>query len=276
LATVGVDVPDHGSRQADGGYILSLTSPQKLGRLVSIPLQGELDNLSLLMAVREHFGSVDAMPYRWWNGTWGDGVPDLDGSHVLYEGTSMGSVLGAEFTALAPELDGAFLQVGGSGIMDTLYHSILWPVFAGVEPNGVAAGDAEALVGAVTMLLDRGDNTYVLDRIRAAGTPFWLDYAAHDGVVPNTSSNRMTTLLNLPFVGTAWAPVPSSLSRVATMPADGTGATQIPTGYLAGNNAAALLAHVSFVDPKPTADLNSWLSGRVAAMGLSGHPAGAP
>jgi hypothetical protein len=133
----------------------------------------------------------------------------------------------------------------------------------------VAPGDAEALVGAVTMLVDRGENTNVLDRIRSAGTPLWLDYAAHDGVVPNTSSDRMTTLLGLPFVGTAFAPIPPSLPRVATMPADGTGVAQIPTGYLSSNLAAALLAHTSFMDPAPTADLNQWLDGRVSSMHLA-------
>jgi hypothetical protein len=269
MATVGIDVPNHGSRQWEGGWILDLAHPRSIGRLTSLPLQGELDELSLLMAVRQHFGDLDLLPFDLLSGRSGDGMADLDPSRVLYEGTSMGGFLGASFTALAPELDGAFLQVAGSGILDTLAHSLIWPLFTSVEPSGASAGDTEALLGVVSMLLDPADNTYVLDRIVAERTPLWLEYAANDGVVPNTSSDRMLSLLGLPIDGPTTAPVPAGLPRVSALPPSGSGATQAPTDYLDGNWAKPLLTHVTFVDPIPMAALDAWLDQRLESTGAA-------
>ena len=269
LATAAIDIPNHGSRNGEGGYLLQIANPHDFGRLASMPLQGELDNLSLLMAITSHFSTIDTFPHDWWTTTYGDGVPDLDTSHVLYEGTSMGGFLGAEFAALAPEIDGAFVQVAGTGIIDTLFHSLLWPLFTGVEPFGATPGDAHALVATAGQLLDRGDNVYFLDRLRAQGTPFYLVYADDDGVVPNTSSERMIRQLGLPIVGTQYHSVPRTTALDA-MPANGTGATQIPTDYLDSNFAQPLLTHVSFADPLPTALLGQWLDQRIVAM----QPAG--
>ena len=269
LATVGIDIPDHGSRIADGGYLFDLAHPQTLGRLVSAPLQGELDELSLLLAVKQHFGAVDAMPYTPWPQSWGDGRPDIDPTHVLYEGTSMGGFLGAEFVALAPELDGAFLQVAGSGIIDTLIHSLLWPLFTSVEPIGAKPGDTHALIGAAGMLLERSDNTYVLDRIRTAGTPLFLVYAANDGVVNNAESNRLITELGLPVYGDTYVPIPLGTLRIARFPVNGTAASQIPTSQLDGNLLKPLFTHTTFGDPGPMAELDEWLTQRIAHFGAA-------
>lgn len=265
IATVGVDIPNHGTRQHEGGWLFDLAKPQTFGRLLSMPLQGEFDHLSLLMAIQQHFGDLDQMPWTWWSGETGDGVADLDTSRIFYQGTSMGGILGASFVALAPELDGAFLQVAGSGILDTLYHSILWLLFSPVEPTGAPPGDTQALVGTVSMLLDRAENTNLLDRIKAAGTPLWLAYARHDGVVPNTSSDRMIELLDLPLSGPMLVAVPSSTTRVESIPANGTGASQNQTSQLDSNLAKALMAHVTFADPGSKTLMSHWLEQRLEA-----------
>ena len=265
IATVGIDIPNHGSRQHEGGWLFDLAKPATFDRLLSMPLQGEFDELSLLMAVKQHFGGLDQMPWTWWNGETGDGVADLDTSRIFYEGTSMGGFLGASFVALAPELDGAFLQVAGSGILDTLYHSILWLLFSPVEPTGASPGDTQALVGTVSMLLDRAENSNLLDRIKAAGTPLWLAYARQDGVVPNASSNRMMELLDLPLSGPMVVEVPSSITRVEAIPSNGTGASQNQTSQLDSNFAKALMAHVTFDDPGSKTVMSHWLDQRLEA-----------
>ena len=59
LATIGIDVPNHGDRQSgEGGYLLDLATPRAFGRLASMPLQGIVDHVSLLEAVREHVGAA--------------------------------------------------------------------------------------------------------------------------------------------------------------------------------------------------------------------------
>ncbi len=271
IATVGIDIPNHGSRSyTDSGYLFELTKPSTFGRIASMTLQGELDQLSLFMAIKQHFGVVDTMPINnWLTSSWGDGRPDLDTHHVIYEGTSMGGFLGTEFVALTPELDGAFIQVGGTGIIDTIFHSFIWPLFEQVVPAGATAGDSHALLGAAGMMLDRSDNVNVLDRIAINGTPFFLVYARDDGIVPNASSERQIRLMGLPIVGETYMPTPGITRHVDTLPANGTGASQIPTFELDGNLLKALLTHTSFGSPRPTAELNAWLDQRLAAMGLS-------
>ena len=263
LATVGIDIPNHGSRSYEG-WLLSLATPSLFGRLAAMPAQGELDQLSLFMAIKQHFAEIDVQPYHWWSGSSPDGRPDLDPTHVLYEGTSMGGFLGAAFAALTPELNGAFLQVAGSGITDTIFHSVLWWLFTPIEPTGVSAGDGHALMGSAGMLLDRAENTYLMDRIKNSKMPFYLSYAANDGTVPNADSERMVRETDIPLVGDLSKPVPG-LRTVPTMPADGRGAIQTSTS--AYTFFTQLTSHTSFTDPYPTAALDAWLDQRIASWG---------
>ena len=48
----------------------------------------------------------------------GDGVPDLDGSHIYYAGDSLGSLYGTIFTAMEPGVRAAALTVGGGSTTD--------------------------------------------------------------------------------------------------------------------------------------------------------------
>jgi len=266
-ATIGIDVPNHGSRTGDGGYIVDLAYPALLGRVESLLLQGELDQLSLLLAIEGHLGTLDVLPRTWGADDGGDGVADLDTTHVLYEGTSLGGVLGATFIGLAPEIDGAFLQVPGSGVMDILSHSLVWEMFRGIVPTGAPLGETHVLTYFAQGLLDRADNTYYLDRIRRAGTPIYVSYAVDDGIVPNPSTDRMLTLLGLPLVGSQVGPVPAwvTTSRVGSMPADGRGFGQVPTGELYGNLLKPFLSHLEFMNPISVTALDEWLDGRSAA-----------
>src|SRR5690606_13606916 len=158
------------------------------------------DHVSLLGAVQDHFGDLELdLP----NAPGGPGgpAPTLDTSRILYQGTSMGGVLGAGFTSISPELAGSFLQVAGSGTADIIYHSLLWPLFMNLVPAGVSTGDAYALMGAATMLLDGSDNVTVLHRARTNDSPVFLMYGIGDGIVQNFASERLVRLLDLPLVG---------------------------------------------------------------------------
>ena len=59
----------------------------------------------------------------------GDGVPDLDASHIYYGGQSLGAMYGTMFTALEPAVRAAALNVGGATEVDIArwspaYHSL--------------------------------------------------------------------------------------------------------------------------------------------------------
>ena len=271
LATIGIDVPNHGGRQYGGpdqGYLLELNTPGRFGRLASMPLQGIVDQVSLLMAVQDHLGDlrIDLPPA--FDGTPRQ-APKLDTTRVLYEGTSMGAVLGAAFTAMAPELDGSFLQVGGTGIADIIFHSLLWPLFMSVIPEGASAGDAYALMGAATMLMDHADNVNVVSRIREHGTSTFLAYGAGDGVVRNSTSDRLVSLLDLPLVGPQLSPigVPHRTTGSEDIPADGWGMAQFwPTW---SPELAPFAAHIVFADAGSERALRQWLDGRLTALGVA-------
>lgn len=267
MATIGIDVPNHGARQAgNGGYLLDIANSRHLGRLASMPLQGIVDQVSLLLAVQAHMGDLSlVLPDL--PGRTRLPAPALDVDHIYYEGTSMGGMLGAAFTALAPELDGSFLQVAGTGIADTIYHSLLWVLFLGVVPSAANTGDAYSLLGAATLLLDPADNVNVLDRIREHGTPTFLVYGVGDGVVPNYATDRMISLLDLPLVGPQIRPGELPFRTAgATVPADGYGFAQIWPN--AAPDTQSFLAHLSFTEPRALRILDEWLQGRLLADGL--------
>lgn len=269
LATIGIDVPNHGDRQAgQGGYLLDIANSAQLGRLASMPLQGVVDHVSLLMAVQDHLGQLELTVPAWLDRPSSPAVP-LDTETILYEGTSMGGVLGAAFVALAPEIDGAFLQVAGSGIADTIFHSVLWILFMGVVPPGVSAGDAYALMGGATMLLDHADNTNLLGRIQARGTPVFLAYGVGDGIVRNEMTDRMISLLDLPLVGEQLTGigVPFRTSGTDSVPADGHGVAQLWPYSSADLQSVA--AHLVFGQEHSERLLEQWLAGRLAAEGVT-------
>lgn len=271
VATIGIDVPNHGDRQAgfDGGYLLDLTEPARFGRLSSMAVQGVVDNLSLLLAVRDHLGGMELMlpdlPWRT-----GVAAPRLDTSTILYQGTSMGGVLGATFTGIAPELDGAFLQVAGTGIADVIFHSMLWPLFMPLVPYGASTGDAYAFMGAATMLLDAADNVNVLDRIRDGDTPLFLAYGVNDGIVRNTFSDRMVGLLGLPLVGPQLAELESAPRPTGSdvPPADGRGVAQIWSS--APMEMQSFGGHIAFAEPRAERIMQEWVAGRLRAAGVGG------
>jgi pimeloyl-ACP methyl ester carboxylesterase len=234
-----------------------------------MPLQGVIDQVSLLEAVQDHLGGLQletpATPWR-------PAAPavQLDTSTVFYEGTSMGGVLGAAFVALAPELDGAFLQVAGAGIADIIMNSLIWPLFMGVVPAGATTGDAYALMGGATMLLDHAESVNVLDRIRAHGTPVFLTYGVGDGVVPNVTSDRLVSLLDLPLVGRELTGIslPHRATSSESVPADGNGAAQL--WPFSSAELQSFAAHITFAQDRSVRLLEEWLRGRLLAEGITG------
>ncbi len=268
VATIGIDVPNHGERQAgQGGYLLDLANPKGLGRLLSMFVQGTVDHVSLVEAIEEELSGMDVAP---WNldGNHGDGVADLDTSTILYEGTSMGGVLGASEVALTPEIDAAFLQVPGSGVADILYHSQLWVAFAEVIPWSAGAGDAAALMGIATSLVDRGENAHLMDDLRESGRAVFLQVGVGDRIVPNSASDRLAALLGLDQMEPRLGATNRPSSGSTELPADGRGMKEIWPTHSAPSN-QGFVAHVSFIEPQALKLLEDWLDDRLLALGVT-------
>jgi len=267
FATIGIDVPNHGSRSDEGGYLLDITDPAGFGRLSSIAAQSTVDHVSLIAAIRSSLSTADLAPWRF-VGVPGDGRADLDPSRILYVGTSMGGVLGASLLAYEPELLGGYLQVAGTGIAEILFTSLLWPAFSGVVPGPAEPGDAAALQAAATMLLDVGDHGNLVDRLRR-GPPVFLQYGLGDEVVGNEFSERLASLLDLPRVGPQVWPtsVPTRAASAVGVPADGRGFRQV---YPLDSSPEfrGFGAHLSFGSTAGDRSYSEWIDNRLRAAGL--------
>lgn len=278
VATIGIDQPNHGSRQGtDGGYIFELTHPSEIDRLTGIIEQSPLDHLSLMQAIPE-LADLDVAPFNLLDPLAADGVTDLDTGRVLYEGTSLGGVLGNSFVSIAPELEGAAVQVAGVGITSILSESIFWDVglnasgtgFRGVVPASATAGEAAVLTAAVQHELDDADAINLVERIPENATPMLDLYAIGDGLVPNYASEAFAVLAQLPQYDRVLKPIPHVPHAGPTLPADGTGIWQIDTGnvpqFPGGLSVISdLLEHVSFTQNRANAQLNTWIDDRLAA-----------
>ncbi|MCZ7527283.1 MAG: hypothetical protein M5U14_13425 [Acidimicrobiia bacterium] len=277
VATIAIDQPNHGSRAAsEGGLIQELARPEHVGRLQSIIIQSSIDQVSVLRAVETSLADLDVVNPRPWSVGVPDGRADLDPGRVLYEGTSMGGVLGSAFTAVAPTVEGSAFQVTGAGIMNILTHSRVWEDlapgvgFRDAVPQTANGAEALALVAGLQFAIDGGDGLTVAHRYRrpypATGAKSVLVlYGVGDGVVFNPSSEALAAVAGLPLLERSVYPIPG-LPVVPELPADGSAVYQIDTSGIPGPLRPSL-AHISFLGREPMRVLGEWLDHVLEAGG---------
>ncbi len=213
-ATVAIDQPNHGERRATEGALLDLVEPASLGRVTSMVTQSSVDFVSLQKALRTSFAELDVLTSSGFFlfSARPDGRPDFDPTAMIYQGTSMGGVLGAAFLSITPEpLPAAMLQVPGVGVSHIITNSLLWDSLLGfrrVVPEAATPGEASALMAAAQMALDTGDAGNWIDVATANGTRLMVDYGLGDGIVPNESTERLLEIAGIPLVGPVAEPVP--------------------------------------------------------------------
>ena len=211
VATYSVGFPNHGARaEADGGFILSSVSTDKLGVPVGMINQNPIDFASAHRALQTSLASIDVVgkkSWRSWYGNKADGVADIDPSQVMMQGTSLGGVLGSTYGAVGNDLKGGVYHVTGVGVTSILGNSILWvPMFSGLVPSEANGAEAIMLRGAIQQSLDHGDSINYIDmfrnpRVNGTARPLMLTNGAGDTVVPNSSSVAAAHLADLPIVG---------------------------------------------------------------------------
>lgn len=216
IATLAIDQPNHGTRkEADGGYIMDILVPDELGKVIGMISQSALDMVATSAAVLQHLQTLNTLPHNHddalfpWLGLQGtDDIPDLDLTHLYYEGTSMGGVLGSTYLGLAPRLDGAFLHVSGVGITYILTHSALWSRFQKLAPEAAMGSEVAAYIGMVQQKIDYGDGINFIHHVRQGSNllpytyhpfPLGLVYVDTDGVVVNNSSLALSEIADLPL-----------------------------------------------------------------------------
>lgn len=216
IATLAIDQPNHGTRsQADGGFIWDILAPEGLNKVVGMVSQSSLDMVGTLAAIEQQLATLNTLPrntsanlFPWQALTASDKKPDLDLTRIFYEGTSMGGVLGSAFLGLTPKLDGAFLQVGGTGITNILTHSTLWSRFKHMAPAATTGAELAVYLGMVQQAIDLGDGINFIHNVRQGSHllpytyqpfPLGLMYGQGDGIVFNKSSVSLSEIAQLPL-----------------------------------------------------------------------------
>lgn len=270
FATLSVDWPNHGVRSLDdGGNILLSLNPSKLAQHAGMLNQATIDTAGVYKAIQTSLSRVDYMQKTWFFnplGIGGDGRPDIDASHIALEGTSLGGVLGSNFGALAPKLDGIAFQVAGVGLSHILSKSILWPLaFGFVMPHEATGTEHAVLLAALQQVIDPADAINTFDfvthpRPGQNKKPFLLMLGQGDTVVPNVSSVAMAGLSETPLVGKQLFPMSGVASASGYQP-DGSGVRQYPplTAPFEIPLLTGASAHGISIRPEAVADQNAFL-----------------
>jgi pimeloyl-ACP methyl ester carboxylesterase len=247
VAVIGIDAPEHGSRATppfppgqtdlvtasenffgidltDGGFDVAIARDNFR--------QMACDQLSMLRFIQT-LGTLDVLPVGA-----PDGKPDIDPTRVLYLGHSFGSVMGATFNALAPEVRATVWNVGGAGLAMLFEDSGLFSLLTkSLEPPGLTKGELSRFFSTIQGIVDPGDAANYAPHVTMTGlpgVPNWqpkdvlIEEVIGDTIVPNSSAERYARAAGLAQVQTVAVPI----GGLPTLPAPMTG--NLPGGATGG------------------------------------------
>jgi hypothetical protein len=211
FATMGIDVLGHGSRSSDGNQCGANTDMvSMIGDLIYTNLsilpggtievdinllsireifrQSAADEVQFVQMIKKLTNQIDVMPVN--GNTVGDGMLDLDTSHLGFCSQSLGSVIGGTLVGVEPDLEASVLNVGGG------YFSEFVSVFLG---EFMAFIPPEIFVG-VQMVMDGADPINYMRAVTREPFPglsgakkrnLLLQEAVDDDTVPNKSTENL-------------------------------------------------------------------------------------
>lgn len=186
IASVALDLPEHGERPRSGKGFLDLSN---LPTVVANVEQTAADHFRLAAVLRS-LTALDVFP-----GGTGDGTPDLASSRIAYAGQSLGALV-APIMVSREEVDPLVLNVGGGGfanLLDLYVGGLL------TERELLALG----LLGQT--LLDRADPVHHLLPFQTAGSPpagrqVVLQEVIDDDTMPNPATETLARLIGVPLL----------------------------------------------------------------------------
>ncbi len=216
MATLAIDAPNHGARgPGDNVYLDFVTGLQntfgvwtdgnsltfKAWMIRDVIRQQALDHLQLVLAVKAWQGDV-ARPGNEWG-------PDLDFDDLVYTGQSMGGIMGALTTALAPEFKRVLLNVAGGRVT---------AIFAGNEyagdhaikllvPSRLTDAHGWRMIAMAQTSIESGDPINYIEKISGesfegdAGRPLLLQAVNRDHLVPNKATFDLARVAGATYVG---------------------------------------------------------------------------
>ena len=267
IATIGIDIPFHGARDAEardrrhnyaegegpdglvdpGSALVGATFFDLLGsedvpaldpRVQAASVrQAAIDVMVLARLLAE--GDLSAI---------GAAEPELAGlgfrgDRIVYASESFGGFVGVIAVAMEPRYRAAFLAVAGGGLLSDLlenspiYSELFMPILGGafevvradVDPSYAPAHSHRAYQ-TLGLVLGGADPLSYAHILPAQGVHVVMANAYSDESVPNQSSEALAAALGL-----SWAPVPGATEGPEHVPAEALPVAELP---LAGNREA--------------------------------------
>jgi pimeloyl-ACP methyl ester carboxylesterase len=205
FAVIAVDAPKHGEHPDNTGQdvleffglSLNLADPLDALKLRDNFRQGTYDRLQVVRAVVE---GIDAD---------GDGMTDLDADRFHYLGVSLGGIMGAELSALAPELDTATFIVPGARVGNIVLEGETFAVILNFFSSMATDGEIQRFFPVLQTVIDRGDAGVALRHVVQERLPGFdsatpqvlMQMVIDDDTVPNSANKFYARGLGIPLVG---------------------------------------------------------------------------
>jgi pimeloyl-ACP methyl ester carboxylesterase len=208
MATIAIDHPNHGSRVTpydsfrEPHIATAVTSPLTIMQLLGMFVQATVDHNVVIHSSK--YKLPDALA-SWTNDDYPN-VPALDGSRIIYDGLSLGGMLGVAIGATAPELQGAYLVNGAGSLMQVFSESTFWDDFtSNVIPQNMNGAELTFVLAMMQHYVDiaDGNNFAHLYRNPPAGyeaRAMGMHYSLGDGSMPNDASLAAAEIADLPLL----------------------------------------------------------------------------
>ncbi|MEE2732399.1 MAG: hypothetical protein VYA55_16380 [Pseudomonadota bacterium] len=208
MATIAIDHPNHGSRVTDFDSLkephiaLAVTSPLTIMQLLGMFVQATVDH-NVLISSTSHI--LPQYLANWENSDYPD-LPALDGSRVMFDGMSLGAMLGVAIGATAPELQGAYLVNGAGSLMQVFSESTFWDDFtSNVIPQNMNGAEMLFVLAMMQHYVDIADGNNFTHWYRSpppgqSPRPMGMHYSLGDGSMSNDATRATAELVDLPLL----------------------------------------------------------------------------
>lgn len=216
MATIAIDHPNHGARikpvgNKEPSIVVAVQSPATIMHLLGMLVQATVDH----SVVAHHAQQALPQAVNQWHSSAFPDLPKLDGSRVMFDGMSLGAMLGTAVGAVAPNLSGAYLVNGAGSLMQVFSESTFWDdMTSHVIPQIANGAELTFMLGMMQHYVDIADGNNFVHYFRhpPAGQdvrPLGMHYSLGDGSMPNNATLASAEIADLPLLKEIIRPEPA-------------------------------------------------------------------
>lgn len=217
MATLAIDHPNHGSRVTvydsfkEPHISTAISSPLSIMHLLGMFVQGTVDHNVAIYNARYQLNNAVSH----WEHEDYPNLPAIDGNRVMFDGMSLGGMLGVAIGATAPELEGAYLVNGAASLMQVFSESTFWDdLTSNVIPQNMNGAELAFVLAMMQHYVDIGDGNNFAHFFRnppegQAPRPLGMHYSLGDGSLINDSSRATAEIVDLPLLKEVIEPEPN-------------------------------------------------------------------